>query len=232
MGHHQQRPHRRALRVARQCRGQGRTIQQNSACLPDTGKHALFCYCFEQKRGLRRQWSPDGTREWGNGRTMLHRLVVHIRELAVGTAPHRSRPWQAAPRVCPVSTISPSFITRMRSASRMVDRRWAMIKLVRPSIRWSMAFWMSDLRAGIHAGGGLVEDQDLRVGDDGAGDGEQLLLALADTLLASSLSTSVVTAEAACAQSGPPARPWRPRSTSSSVAVKPAVADIFHEWCR
>ena len=31
--------------------------------MPDTGKHALFCYCFEQKRVLQRQWSPDGTRE-------------------------------------------------------------------------------------------------------------------------------------------------------------------------
>ena len=41
-------------------------------------------------------------------------------------------------------------------------------------------FLDGDLRAGIHAGGGLVEDEDLRLGDDGAGDGEQLLLALAD----------------------------------------------------
>ncbi len=37
---------------------------------------------------------------------------------------------------------SPSRITRMRSASRIVDRRWAMTKLVRPRIRRSMAVWM------------------------------------------------------------------------------------------
>ena len=34
--------------------------------------------------------------------------------------------------------------------------------------------------AGIHAAGGLIQDQDAVVGQDGAGDGEQLLLALAD----------------------------------------------------
>ena len=36
----------------------------------------------------------------------------------------------------------PSFITRMTSASRMVDRRWATMKLVRPCIMRAKAFWM------------------------------------------------------------------------------------------
>ena len=36
----------------------------------------------------------------------------------------------------------PSRMTKMVSASRMVDSRWATIKLVRPSIIFWKAFWM------------------------------------------------------------------------------------------
>ena len=36
----------------------------------------------------------------------------------------------------------PSFITRMTSASRMVERRCATIKLVRPCIMRAKAFWI------------------------------------------------------------------------------------------
>src|SRR5438046_536386 len=39
--------------------------------------------------------------------------------------------------------IRPWFITRISSASRMVERRWAITKLVRPAISASIAFWIS-----------------------------------------------------------------------------------------
>ena len=42
----------------------------------------------------------------------------------------------------PCSMISPSFITRMRSASRIVDNLWAITKLVLPFIKLSIAFWI------------------------------------------------------------------------------------------
>ena len=40
-------------------------------------------------------------------------------------------------------------------------------------------FLDSGFGARVHAGGGLVQDEDARVGQDGAGDGQQLTLALA-----------------------------------------------------
>ena len=43
----------------------------------------------------------------------------------------------------PCSTMSPCSMTRMRSASRMVESRWAMTKLVRPLRRLVMASWTS-----------------------------------------------------------------------------------------
>ena len=39
--------------------------------------------------------------------------------------------------------MSPPFITRIMSASRMVDRRCAITKLVRPTVSASIAFWIS-----------------------------------------------------------------------------------------
>src|SRR5689334_9813965 len=38
----------------------------------------------------------------------------------------------------------------------------------------------ADLGAGVNAAGGLVQDQDSRVGQDGAGDGQELALSLAE----------------------------------------------------
>ena len=43
----------------------------------------------------------------------------------------------------PISLMSPSLITRMTSALRMVDRRWAMTKDVLPTVRSSIAFWIT-----------------------------------------------------------------------------------------
>ncbi len=43
----------------------------------------------------------------------------------------------------PCSTMAPSSITTIRSASRMVERRWAMTKAVRPLRSSAIARWMS-----------------------------------------------------------------------------------------
>lgn len=42
----------------------------------------------------------------------------------------------------PLSTMLPSLITSIRSALRMVLRRWAMTKDVRPTVSESMASWI------------------------------------------------------------------------------------------
>jgi hypothetical protein len=55
-----------------------------------------------------------------------------------------------------------------------------MTKLVRPSIsRSSDRLLDARLGARVHAARRLVQDQDRRVGQDGAGDGQQLALPLA-----------------------------------------------------
>ena len=59
------------------------------------------------------------------------------------TGRRRSRRLASSSRWLPCSTMSPLFITRIRSALRMVDRRWAMMKLVRFCISESIAFWIS-----------------------------------------------------------------------------------------
>ena len=80
----------------------------------------------------------------------------------------------------PCSMMAPLSITRMVSASRMVDRRWAMTKLVRSFISSAMACWMS---TSVRVSTELVASSRIRmsrVGQERAGDGEQLLLALRD----------------------------------------------------
>ena len=59
-----------------------------------------------------------------------------------------------------------------------------MTKLVRPLQQLVQRLLDLPLGAGVHAGGGLVQDQDARVGQRGAGDGEQLALPLAQAAAA------------------------------------------------
>ena len=68
----------------------------------------------------------------------------------------------------------------MRSASRIVDSRWAITKLVRFDAQRGHRLLDQHLGAGVDRAGRLVEDQDRRVGEERPGDGEQLLLAGAD----------------------------------------------------
>ena len=68
-------------------------------------------------------------------------------------------------------------------ALRMVERRWATIKLVRPSIELIKGFLNLQLGTGIDAGGGLVQNQHGRQAEHDTGDAEQLFLSLADAVL-------------------------------------------------
>ena len=68
----------------------------------------------------------------------------------------------------------------MRSAWAIVLRRWAMTKQVRLSISVTRLAWIDAFAFGVEVAGGFVEDQDLRVGEDGAGDGDALPLAAAE----------------------------------------------------
>ncbi len=55
-----------------------------------------------------------------------------------------------------------------------------MIKLVRSVHQGIHGFLDQHLGTGIDRAGGLIQDEDLRVGEDGAGNGQQLLLPLRD----------------------------------------------------
>ena len=68
----------------------------------------------------------------------------------------------------------------MVSASRIVDSRCAITKLVRVRPQRGHRLLDEHLGAGVDRAGGLVEDQDRRIGEERAGDREQLLLARAD----------------------------------------------------
>ncbi len=74
----------------------------------------------------------------------------------------------------------PDSITRMRSASRMVDSRWAITKLVRPCAQGVHRVLDEDLGARVDRAGRLVQDEDRGPGEEGAGDGDELLLTRAD----------------------------------------------------
>ena len=82
----------------------------------------------------------------------------------------------------PCSTMRPCSITRMMSAPRMVDRRCAITKLVRFCAQRVHRFLDQHLGAGVDRARRLVEDEDRGVGEERAGDREQLLLAGADVV--------------------------------------------------
>jgi uncharacterized protein (UPF0261 family) len=75
-------------------------------------------------------------------------------------------------------------MTTRRSALRSVDRRWAMAMVVRPRTRLSSAFWISFSVSVSTAEGRLVEDQDARVDQQGAGDRDALAFAAGKALAA------------------------------------------------
>ncbi len=64
----------------------------------------------------------------------------------------------------------------MRPAWRMVDSRCAITIAVRPGEQAAQARLDASLGVQVHVGGGLVQHEDARVGDQGAGEREQLAL--------------------------------------------------------
>ena len=85
----------------------------------------------------------------------------------------------SARRGCRSRRSAPSSRTRIRSAWRMVLRRWAITNEVRPLQQGGEALLDQPLALGVEVAGGLVEDEDPRVGQHGAGDGQPLALAAA-----------------------------------------------------
>ena len=75
-------------------------------------------------------------------------------------------------------------MTRIRSASRMVDSRWVMITLVRPSSSGASDCWTLSLRHGVERAGRLVENQDARILQDRPRDGDPLPLACGEPIAA------------------------------------------------
>ena len=76
----------------------------------------------------------------------------------------------------PCSAIRPCSSTTIRPAWRIVDRRWAITIAVRPDEQAPQALLDAPLGVQVDVGGGLVEHQDARVGDQRAGERDQLAL--------------------------------------------------------
>ena len=76
----------------------------------------------------------------------------------------------------PCSTRSPSFKTRIRSASKMVDSLWAIWKLVRPPSAFSSRPSSAFLRTRVDGACRFVQNQYLRICAERARDRKQLLL--------------------------------------------------------
>ncbi len=77
----------------------------------------------------------------------------------------------------PCWIMRPFSRTRIRSASMMLWMRCAMTKVVRSFIRSRIASRISRFGFGIHRGSGVVQDEDARIFQQGACDGNPLLLA-------------------------------------------------------
>ena len=105
-------------------------------------------------------------------------------------------------RGCPARRSGRASITRIRSASRIVDRRWAMTMAVRPARASASAACTSASEVGVEVGGGLVEDHHPRLGQQDPGDGQALALA--------------------AGEAGSPARPPRCRARRAATATRSA----------
>ena len=80
----------------------------------------------------------------------------------------------------PTSTIRAASSTRMRSALWIVLSRWAMTNEVRPRDSVGEALLDQPFALAVEVARRLVEDEDPRVGQHGAGDGQPLPLAAAE----------------------------------------------------
>ena len=141
----------------------------------------------------------------------------------LGVQPRRAQQLvvRAAWRRC-----GPCSSTRIRSARRTVLRRWAMTKEVRPAHQPLQRHLDQPLGLGVHAGGGVVQDQDARVLEQRAGDGDALLLpagegdaALAHAACRSRRASAMMNS---CAWAA-----WAAATISSSLASGPAKGDVL-----
>ncbi len=103
-------------------------------------------------------------------RLSMRDVLIRRKDLAVGALVASSSscvPWAIS---------APFFISRMWSALRICDSRWVISSVVRPS--QDAAHRALDLVFGgaVDGAGRVVQDQDARVGQEGAGDGEALAL--------------------------------------------------------
>ena len=106
----------------------------------------------------------------------------HARGYATSAAqsPYRRvySPGRAISSSCvPCSTIRPCSRTTIRSASRIVERRWAMMNAVRPASSRRSAALDPPLGADVDRRGRLVEDEDARIGEQRARERDELPLA-------------------------------------------------------
>ena len=74
--------------------------------------------------------------------------------------------------------------TRIASAARIVDSRWAMTSAVRPVERGDERLLDGGLGLGVEVGGRLVEDDDPRLGQQQPGDRQALALAAGQAVAA------------------------------------------------
>ena len=87
------------------------------------------------------------------------------------------RPWARSSPWRPRSTIRPRSMTQISSACATVDSRWAMTIVVRPSQSVCSAFWIACFGFRIERRSRLVQQDDRRVLEEGARDGDALALA-------------------------------------------------------
>ena len=106
-------------------------------------------------------------------RALQPAISVCGRSLRAARARANTPPRRQAPRYAPRSTIRPRSNTRITSALRTVESRWAMTKVVRPAPRALQRRLEARFGAGVERAGGLVEDQDRRVLQQRAGDGSR-----------------------------------------------------------
>ena len=111
-----------------------------------------------------------------------------------------------------------------RSALRTVDRRWAIMKVVRPAIRRSSASRITASVLRVDRGGRLVEDQDRRVLEERARDADALPLAAGQ--LRAALAQLGVVARGQLADEVVRVRRLGGRDDLVHGRVEPAVADV------
>ncbi len=105
------------------------------------------------------------------------RAACSPRSCPVDSARQRRRRAPSARRTLPCSAICPSRMTMIRSASRTVESRCAMTKVVRPSVRLRSAAWMRCSVVVVERTGGFIQDEDGSVLDHRTRDRQTLAFA-------------------------------------------------------